>query len=462
MRHVLLLLLLLSAMSTGACGALPQLYSGNALREGQAEGSSRAVMATLPDQDHDGVADMADTCPDTPAGIMVDSRGCPLRCFMQLQVAFDSNSDDIAPTQRGRLHELADLLRDNPRLEATLEGHSDNVGDPQRNVELSRRRAERVLAALAGEFGVPPGRLQVQAFGSARPLATNDTPSGRARNRRVEVAVKGYYAARGAWLALGRPYNMNFSTNTAALDDHMLPRLDSLGRHLRANPGDMAVLEGHSDSMGDRHSNLALSRLRAEAVRDYLMRHWGVAPERLAVAALGDAAPLANITPTAGRATNRRVSVRLHRGLPPAALVARAKAAEELALDPAASWRERRVPQVVVQTQAPLEFVGADATLTPEMQRRLESIGAVLASRPDLRVEVVSHCERLGDAQQERIVARMRAQAVQTLLEQQCQVAPERLEVRSVGADMPVATNDTPEGRLRNSRVELRILPAAP
>ncbi|WP_051286624.1 OmpA family protein [Megalodesulfovibrio gigas] len=431
---------------------------------GQPGGGCAAAAAELQtDQDQDGIADAIDYCLGTPAGVAVDSRGCPLRCFLHFQVMFDMDAGEIAPAQQDRLQQLADLLRDNPQLDVVLEGHSDNMGDSQRNLQRSRQRAEQVQAVLVDRYGVAAHRLHLRAFGSSRPLVTNNTLVGRARNQRVEASVQGLYAAHGGWLALNRPYNVLFGIGTVTLDALARLRLDDLGRHMQADTDVVAMLEGHSDAMGDRQSHLAVSRLRAEAVREYLMQRWGIAPQRLAVAALGDAVPLAEHASLHGRALNHRVSVRLHRGWSPEAVLAKAKALEEHARDPAGVWRDRHASLVAVQGQASVvEFSQGETVPAPEMQRRLESIAAYLVQRPELRVIVLGHCDVLGDMQQEQALALMRAEAVRQLLEQHCQIAPARLEVRSYGAQMPVASNETAEGRQRNRRVELRILPPLP
>ena len=70
-----------------------------------------------------------------------------------------------------------------------IDGHTDNLGDPQLNLRLSEQRAESVKSELV-KRGLPSSRLEVQGFGETQPMSPNDTKAGRAKNRRVEFIVK--------------------------------------------------------------------------------------------------------------------------------------------------------------------------------------------------------------------------------------------------------------------------------
>ena len=79
------------------------------------------------------------------------------------------------------------LLEENPQLKVYVVGHTDNVGGVSYNMDLSQRRAEAVVSALTGRYGVDPGRLLSQGVGPFAPVASNRTEEGRAENRRVEL-----------------------------------------------------------------------------------------------------------------------------------------------------------------------------------------------------------------------------------------------------------------------------------
>jgi OOP family OmpA-OmpF porin len=71
-----------------------------------------------------------------------------------------------------------------------IEGHTDNVGDADYNLKLSRRRAEAVALTLIQDHGIAPARVQAVGFGSARPISDNKTTEGRAENRRVTAVIE--------------------------------------------------------------------------------------------------------------------------------------------------------------------------------------------------------------------------------------------------------------------------------
>jgi outer membrane protein OmpA-like peptidoglycan-associated protein len=87
------------------------------------------------------------------------------------------------------LRQVAGFLKANwPVRLVRVDGHTDDAGDRERNVDLSERRARQVVAFLVGE-GVAPARLDAKGFGPKVPVAPNRTEAGRAQNRRVEFTV---------------------------------------------------------------------------------------------------------------------------------------------------------------------------------------------------------------------------------------------------------------------------------
>ncbi|HEY5808149.1 MAG TPA: OmpA family protein [Povalibacter sp.] len=141
------------------------------------------------DSDGDGVLDPQDQCPGTPHGVTVDALGCPRKGSVTLHgVNFETNSATLMETSRPVLDEVAADLKAHPRLKVELEGHTDSVGAAAHNVELSQRRAESVRDYLISQ-GVSASQLTAKGYGETNPIATNDTPGGRAGNRRVVMSV---------------------------------------------------------------------------------------------------------------------------------------------------------------------------------------------------------------------------------------------------------------------------------
>jgi OmpA-OmpF porin, OOP family len=83
---------------------------------------------------------------------------------------------------------VGSLLQNQPDLKLMIQGHTDNVGKPGYNLELSKKRAESVKIYLVEKFKVDGARLTTEGFGDTKPIAKNDTEQGRAQNRRVELA----------------------------------------------------------------------------------------------------------------------------------------------------------------------------------------------------------------------------------------------------------------------------------
>lgn len=101
-------------------------------------------------------------------------------------ILFDTGRAEIKAESQPQLAEIVAYLRAQPTLKALIVGHTDNQGGLDYNLDLSRRRAASVVAALTGQ-GISANRLTPQGVGMAAPVATNDTDEGRARNRRVEL-----------------------------------------------------------------------------------------------------------------------------------------------------------------------------------------------------------------------------------------------------------------------------------
>ena len=103
-------------------------------------------------------------------------------------IYFDFNSDRIRTESEPVLEEIGSIMKTHPDWRLNIQGHTDNVGgNGQYNLELSRRRSEAVRMTLVKRFGISADQLSSGGSGAASPKDTNDTPEGRARNRRVEL-----------------------------------------------------------------------------------------------------------------------------------------------------------------------------------------------------------------------------------------------------------------------------------
>jgi OmpA-OmpF porin, OOP family len=157
------------------------------------------------DSDGDGVLDISDKCPNTPAGTKVDGSGCPLpapvapvrvvvteedrRVVREAikNLEFDFGKATIREKSFASLQRVANLLT-TKNFSLKLAGHTDNVGSDAANLKLSKDRAEAIKAYLV-EQGANPSRIEATGYGKSQPIATNKTAAGRQQNRRVEFTL---------------------------------------------------------------------------------------------------------------------------------------------------------------------------------------------------------------------------------------------------------------------------------
>jgi outer membrane protein OmpA-like peptidoglycan-associated protein len=102
-------------------------------------------------------------------------------------IYFTFKSADIRLESERVLREIAGVLEMHPDWKLRVGGHTDGIGDDAANLDLSKRRAAAVKDTLVKKFGIDGGRLSTGGYGESVPQATNETPEGRARNRRVEL-----------------------------------------------------------------------------------------------------------------------------------------------------------------------------------------------------------------------------------------------------------------------------------
>jgi len=100
-------------------------------------------------------------------------------------IRFASGKSTLLPESMGVLNEIYKMLDEHPDVNVSIEGHTDNVGDNDMNQKLSEERAETVRKQLIS-MGIKEARLTSKGYGESKPVNTNDTPEGRAENRRVE------------------------------------------------------------------------------------------------------------------------------------------------------------------------------------------------------------------------------------------------------------------------------------
>lgn len=176
------------------------------------------------DSDKDGIADADDKCPETIKGIKVDAKGCPAdtdgdgiidtndKCpttkaegttngcpvikpdvkkrldFAARGINFESGKAVLTTSSYDMLNEVVSILKEYGDYNLKIGGHTDNVGGDDTNFQLSQARVDAVKSYLLGK-GVSASRLEATGYGETKPIASNDTADGRAKNRRVELEL---------------------------------------------------------------------------------------------------------------------------------------------------------------------------------------------------------------------------------------------------------------------------------
>jgi type IX secretion system PorP/SprF family membrane protein len=146
------------------------------------------------DTDGDGVNDNEDECPKTAGTI--DNKGCPVIEKKDQEVVdmavknleFKTNQAVIQQVSLPSLNTLAEKLKQKETWILNLAGHTDNVGDDDANMVLSKNRVETVKNYLVSK-GISELRIKTNYFGETKPLSDNNTPEGRQKNRRVEFVI---------------------------------------------------------------------------------------------------------------------------------------------------------------------------------------------------------------------------------------------------------------------------------
>ncbi len=189
-------------------------------------GLARYQGCPIPDRDKDGINDEVDKCPDVPG--VARYQGCPIpdtdgdgvndeedKCINEKgpasnfgcpvineeiikrvnlaakNVFFATASDKLLAQSNKRLNDVVTILNENPSFKVQIDGHTDDQGKDEYNMDLSDRRAASVKAYLVSK-GISDSRLNSTGYGETKPVADNKTAKGRASNRRVEMTLSNY------------------------------------------------------------------------------------------------------------------------------------------------------------------------------------------------------------------------------------------------------------------------------
>ncbi len=230
-----------------------------------------------------------------------------------LDFRFEIDQDEIQREEQEKLAAVGAFLTRYPDSIALIEGHTDNVGAPEYNMALSRRRAESVVSYLVENHHIAPARLTAVGFGETRPLVDNDSELGKRMNRRIDAVIACATDVAGLTVLPARltmALQIEFDQNKADLKPEYSADLSKVAYLLKANPLVTATVEGHTGNLqATPELAMEISRQRAENVVNALVENYGIARSRLSAEGFGQTRRVAYSTSLESEQENRRVNI---------------------------------------------------------------------------------------------------------------------------------------------------------
>jgi len=227
-----------------------------------------------------------------------------------LQGEFDIDRADIRPENRDEIAEVGEFMKKYPTTSAVIEGHTDNVGNPEYNLDLSKRRAQAVVDYLHDKYGIDRSRLEARGYGMGRPIAPNSTDEGRQDNRRIEAIIDCAFDVQEIQPPdrLCMTLLLDFDSGKAEIKPQYRGEMAKMADYLKKYPTTTALIEGHTDNVGGYDYNMKLSTERAENAVQYLVQNFGIERSRLSAKGYGYTRRIAYNNTPEGRARNRRIN----------------------------------------------------------------------------------------------------------------------------------------------------------
>ena len=230
-----------------------------------------------------------------------------------LDLTFEINRGGIERGDMEKLAVVGTFLTKYPGTTAVIEGHTDNIGTEEHNLQLSKDRAESVVAYLVDTVHVDRSRLSAVGYGWSRPIADNDTEEGKRQNRRINAIVSCVDDIEGLKVKPAR-ITMALEVEFDLLKDDVKPEyreeLRKVANFLKANPEVTATVEGHAGQIKTTEASaMAISKRRAENIVTYLVDNFGIKRSRMTAEGFGKTRRFAYSTTLEGQQENRRVNI---------------------------------------------------------------------------------------------------------------------------------------------------------
>lgn len=234
-----------------------------------------------------------------------------MKYCVSLNIEYDIKSADIRPQYRDEVARVGDFLSKYPTTSAVIEGYADEVGTDDYNMQLSQRRAASVVQYLIDNFGIAPTRLSAKGYGKSRPIADNGTDAGKQKNRRIDAIIDCALDVKDLSPLPERlcmTLKIEFAADSAEIDPRYFAEVTKVGEYMKKYPTTTAVIEGHTDSVGNSELNMKLSKRRAESVVNFLAGKFGIESSRLSAKGYGSTRSIAYNNTAEGRQKNRRIN----------------------------------------------------------------------------------------------------------------------------------------------------------
>jgi outer membrane protein OmpA-like peptidoglycan-associated protein len=251
------------------------------------------------------------------------------------KVYYNVNDNYLSEASMKAIDEVAEMLRLCPEVEIEVAGHSDKQSTELFAKALAKNRAQRVYQQLVA-MGIDSKRMEVVSYGSSKPVAPNDSPENRQKNRRIEFIVteageeeieekeepkvvvneqgEKSYNVDGKLYRVGEDldYKVYFEFDSYMLDSDAKMTIKRVIDYLEDNPPITLSLElhGYTDSIGSEEYNQRLAYNRAKSVRDYMVK-FDIDTAQVVLRSYGEADPISTNNTQEGRADNRRVEFKV-------------------------------------------------------------------------------------------------------------------------------------------------------
>ncbi len=249
-----------------------------------------------------------------PDAVFAGVMALPPRMILET-VYFGFDSDKLHPYEKTLLNTQVPVLKKHSDFVFEIAGHTDFAGPDSYNQILSQKRARSIIKHLSAN-GVSDSQLYLIGYGEADPFYSNDTIEGQAKNRRSEIRVTGSLLPE---IALKNLNTLPAGTTLEVIHfNHgelkILPVYQALLNKavplIKSSPKVKLEIAGHSDNIGSKKKNLALSLKRANTVKDYLITK-GVSKNRLTTTVYASDQPVSSNLTSIGKNLNRRVEIKV-------------------------------------------------------------------------------------------------------------------------------------------------------